>query len=412
MTRNSLHITLAALGVVLSACATAGTGAGYTAWEDPDGLSGATIARVSAGAFAYVDRVAGAYVLKTINADRPQRPAAQRAIGDNAALAASDGKTVALLTSGTGGLPRTIRLYDGNLEPLGNDIIFPGAPLPHPEGAFALADPWLVTGWRDPEADKTYISVYDLAGSRPPAHTDTSAVIGNLVTLAARGNYIIAGGSAGTAVYQIDPRSLGLSPVSAADGKRSHWMKSSDLYVLESKEAEAEVKVWRWGDGAPEALGSVTVPDTFSGSAVAVKALQFDGPHTACLVSATGGLVYRLDLARAAEGESAKTLLFSYPRHDAGTTTHEFFAWMIEKVSHSGSDYFVITGGYGSMENPRGAAGVALVFQDPAPGSVSPVSTVYYPARVRILRVLEDSAGNFYFAAKDTQNKLGVYRIN
>jgi hypothetical protein len=85
---------------------------------------------------------------------------------------------------------------------------------------------------------------------------------------------------------------------------------------------------------------------------------------------------------------------------------------MIEKASHSGSDYFVITGGYGSMENPRGAAGVALVFENPAPASLTPTA-VYYPGRVRSLRVLEDSAGNRYFAAKDSPaGKLGIYRIN
>jgi hypothetical protein len=421
--RNVLMILCGALA--LSGCAATGAvnagldaGGGCPAWEDLDGLSGATIAKVTAGSFAYVDRVAGAYTLKTVHVDRPRKPAAQTPLGDNAALVTSletpGGSLVAVLGAGTGGLPRTLRVYDQNLRPLGKDITFPGAPLNHPEGAVALTEKYLVSGFA--EGDTTCIGVFDIRGNRPPSRTDTSALIGRLVTLAAWGDYVIAGGSGGTAVYRIESAGMELIPVSASDGKRSHWMKNNGLYVMESKEEGAEVKIWRWGNGVPEAPGSVTVPDTAAGmSAAAVKALQFDDedPHTAYMVSATGGLVYQVDLAGAAVGEAAKTLLFSYPKHDAGSATHEFFAWMIERVRHSDSSYFVITGGYGSMENPRGAAGVALVFEDPVPGSVSPAATVYYGGRVRSLRSLEDSAGNRYFAAKDSPaNKLGVYRIN
>ncbi|MDR0600774.1 MAG: hypothetical protein LBG42_00185, partial [Treponema sp.] len=275
--------------LMLSACTStdAGTGvrpAGFSAWEDVDGLSGATLARVNDGVLAYVDRVAGTYVLKTLSIEKPGKPAAEMPLGDNAVLTASNGSVVAVLGAGTGDVPRAIRVYDQSLKPVGQDRIFPGTPLNHPEGAFALTDNYIVSGFA--EGDKTWIGVFDLPGARAPGRVDCSDLVGKLITLTARGDYIIAGGSGGTAIYRIDGGDLTPIPVSGSDGKPSHWLKSNGFYAMESKEGGAEVKIWRWGSGIPEALGSVTVPDIHSASAVPVKALQFDreNPHAAYMV--------------------------------------------------------------------------------------------------------------------------------
>jgi hypothetical protein len=296
-----------------------------------------------------------------------------------------------------------------------------GALLHHSEAAFTMTDKYIVTGYEDAAADKTYILVYDLAGSKKHSATETT-VIGKLVTLAVKGDYILAGGDKGTGVYKINSTDLSVSGSGASDGKPSHWMKNSGNYVLESKEAGAEVKIWKWGQGEPAEQGSVTAPDPSAASGASpmpVRALQFDpaNPDKAYMVSFTGGAVYELNLAAV---PPQKNEIWRYPKYvvtsGGATVPNEFLAWMIEKAVYGGDTYFVLTGGYHTdLSQARAAPGISLIFKNPSGTAVSlPVTAENgHAGLVRVLRVLTDSQGNIYYAAKDRNaTKLRIAKIN
>jgi hypothetical protein len=380
--------------------------------EVVDGLSAATLAKTAPGVLTYVKAEGGSYALKTLEMDAPDGPAPSVEVGDNLTVISAGPGGLAALTAGEGS-PRKINLYPDAPGPV-KTFEYPGLPLHHAEAAFALSGPYIIAGWED-EADKTYIGLYAVAGGPAPTHTPTEAVLGELISLSIQDTFILAGGTGGTAVYRINPADLSLTLVSPPDNQESHWMKNNGAYVLESK-ADGTVKVWKWNGPSrpPEAAGSIPAIE----AGTPIRALQFDPADsaTAYMVSFTGGQVYRLDLA-----ELRSRALFTYPKHLKDNTSYDFIAWMIEKAAGREGDYYVITGGYGDRANPRGASGVALVFKAPAPAPEgglfeaigAPLSVEYYTGLVRSLRVLRNSRGNHYYAAKDNRaTKLGVYRID
>ncbi|MDR0387482.1 MAG: hypothetical protein LBH57_05555 [Treponema sp.] len=378
-------------------------------YSDVDGLSGATIAKPNSNTVAYIDNEGG-FKLKTVdvnNAPLAARNSTNLAL--NAQVLSSNGTTTAILTA-LDGDTRKIELYDSNFtltRTIATNFSAANVPLHHAEAAFSLSGAYVLTGYDNEAQGKTYISVYDALGTKNPTHTETNADIGELVSLALNGNFLIAGGDAGTGVYEINPLTLAITKVGNSDGEGSHWMKDNGTYVIESKEAGAKVTIWKWnGASKPTALGTISIPGT-EGDLSAVRALQFDpvDSKTAYMVSFTGGQVYKVDLS------SAKaTLLFTYPGH-AGAA---LFAWMIEKASHTDGEYFVITGGYGSQANPREARGLALVFKNPPldGGTASPLEAMEYQGLVRMLRTLRGSGGSVYFAAKDRgASEFSIYQI-
>lgn len=375
---------------------------------------------------AYVDNENG-YTLKTVTVN-PSSSSTQITseksvdLDRNAQLIAVNGTNIAVL-SVLDNNNREIYLYNGSFsqtKEISTDFSDTNVPLHHAEAAFAFTNDYIVTGYDIEKGDNagTYISIYDatVAGTKKATHTKTNETIGELVALAVNGNYILAGGggeaagaTGGTAVFQIKADDLSLSKVGDSDNKPTHWMKDNGTYVIESKEAGAEVKIWKWNtNGAPTAVGTIVAAGlNASGTPdlTAIRALQFDpaDPNTAYVVSFNGGKVYKVDLATA-----TLTHLFTYSKH----FDYPFMAWMVERITNGSGTYFVITGGYGSG---RTAPGVALVFKNPpADGSLgAPLSGVTYDGLVRMLRTVRDSKDNLYFAAKDNRaSRFAIYRIN
>lgn len=379
-------------------------------YADVDGLSGATIAKPNINTVAYIDNDGG-YKLKTFNVNNAALTAQNSAnLAQNAQVLAANGTTIAILTV-LDGDTRNIELYDSNftlVKTIATNFSAANVPLHHAEAALALTGSYVVTGYDNEAQGETYISVYDAAGTKSPTHTETNADIGELISLALNGNFLIAGGDAGTAVYEINPATLALTRITGSDGEGSHWMKDNGAYVIESKESGAKVAIWKWnGASKPTALGTVTILGA-GGDLTAVRALQFDpvDTNTAYMASFIGGQVYKVDLSIA-----RPSLLFTYPSH-AGNT---LFAWMIEKAPHAGGDYYIITGGYGSQANPREAKGLSLVFKNPPAngGTASPLLAVDSVGLVRMLRILRSSDGSVYFAAKDRgATEFSIYRLN
>jgi hypothetical protein len=379
-------------------------------YADVDGLSGATIAKPNANTVAYIDNDGG-YKLKTVNINNAALAAQNSAdLAQDAQVLAANGTSTAILTA-LDGDTRNIEIYDSNFtltKTIATNFSAANVPLHHAEAALALTGSYVVTGYDNEAQGKTYISVYDAAGTKNPTHTETNTDIGELISLALNGNFLIAGGDTGTAVYEINPATLAVTRVTGSDGEGSHWMKDNGVYIIESKESGAKVTIWKWnGASKPSALGTVTIPGA-DGDLTAVRALQFDpvDGNTAYMVSFIGGQVYKVDLPTV-----RPSLLFTYPSH-AGNT---IFAWMIEKAPHASGDYYVITGGYGSQANPREAKGLSLVFKNPPArgGTASPLLAVDSAGLVRMLRTLRGSDGNVYFASKDRgATEFSVYRLN
>jgi hypothetical protein len=408
---------VAASGIAPSGVAVSGGGGAPAplekpekAYSDIDGLSGATIAKPNAGTVAYIDNEGG-FKLKTVNVNKAPLSAGNSVnLALNAQVLASNGTITAILTALEGDT-RKIELYDSNFtltRTIPTSFSAANVPLHHAEAAFTLNGSYVVTGFDNEAQGKTYISVYDAGGTKNPTHTETNADIGELISLALNGNFLLAGGDAGTAVYEINPATLAIAKLTDSDGEGSHWMKDNGVYVIESKEGGAKVTIWKWnGASKPAALGAIALPGP-GGDLSAVRALQFDpaDSKTAYMVSFIGGQVYKVDLS-----SPRASLLFTYPGH-AGSA---LFAWMIEKASQAGDEYYVITGGYGSQANPREARGLALVFKNPPlnGGTASPLDAIEYKGLVRMLRTLRSSTGSLYFAAKDRgATEFAVYRIS
>jgi WD40 repeat protein len=444
-----------------------------------DALSSASILRVDPHTMAYVgERTGTSYYLNKVDLDRPGEKVSRNIGGNVAVITASGGDKgkIGLIQAVEHGYEAFAgaytKIYDADSLALLKTIPLapPDAegrivePLHHRDPSLSLTDNYAVVlteddGFFAGGSAQQYISVYDIAGVKEASHTRAYAGnpgganggsnpdlgVGTLMGAVVNGDYIILGGSAGTAVFKIDADedSLAISKVEgSADTVGNHWFKDNGVYVLESKSNTGTVKVWKWNGGdAPTAVGTVDVNGNNSGS---VQALCFDPDNPAAAYfyqkAGTGtGNVYSVDLSGSA---LTKTTLFSFPNvviQVLGRGTSDFYQcgltglWTIEKQSGGGDTYFAFSGGY-SYTPAGGSAvtvgGVLTVKNPPADGSVIGGSytsssaaeldsriteerfAAPYGTAVRTLKTFKNTGGDIYFAAKNyTANGVSYYKL-
>jgi hypothetical protein len=398
-------------------------------WEDIDGLSSASILRAGRGTFGYVDRNGmDGYRIKLVDVKDPAKTLRET-------LVAGTGRNVAMWAPGPDGriilveadevdranyTGYNIVVYDQDLNiiasfPYGNRIGLAEAhrarPLNHREPLLALTDRYAIAGWEDKSpvaADPApnFISVYALADGKSghiPISGDTANLnIGNLTGCTAQGDYIIAGGSAGTKVLKINAsgQAITASVVSsvAVQTPGSHWMQDNGTYVLESVEGNGTIRVWKWnGANAPSLTGVVTV-DVASGS---VQAVSFDNenPEQAYLLgkvaNANAGNVYRVNLATA---QAVK--LFNVPGFQGGGALAGM--WTIQ-VEREGADTWYIMSGTVAGTPERN--GVLVIKNPPVDGSAIDDSLVSaslldFPTPARSMKAFK-SSGSIVYVTKN-----------
>jgi hypothetical protein len=442
-----------------------------------DALSSASILRVDPRTMAYVgERTGTNYYLNRIDLDKPGEKIS-RNIGGNVAVitASGDGGKIALIQAVEHGYEAFVgaytKIYDGGSLALLQTIPLapPDAegrivePLHHRDPSLSLTDNYAVVlteddGFFSGGAAQQYLSVYDIAGLKEAFHARAYAGnpggpnggsnpdigVGALMGAVVNGDYIILGGSAGTAVFKIDADgdSIAVSKAAgSADAVGNHWFKDNGEYVLESKSNTGTVKVWKWnGDDAPTAVGTVDVNGNNSGS---VQALCFDPDNSAAAyfyqkAGPGTGNVYSVDLSDPA---LAKTTLFSFPNvviQVLGRGTSDYYQcgltglWTIEKQSDGADTYFAFSGSYSYTPNggsPVTVGGVLTVKNPPAGGVVGGIYTsssvaeldsrvteerfaAPYGTAVRTLKTFKNSGGDIYFAAKNyTANGVSYYKL-
>jgi hypothetical protein len=336
-------------------------------------------------------------------------------------------------------------------------------PLHHRDPSLSLTDKYAVVlteddGYFASGGVQQYVSVYDIAGNKAAYHANAfqgnsgaargaaSAVlgVGTLAGATVNGDYIILGGSDGTAVFQIDASgsALTISKVGTSDTTGNHWFKDNGVYVLESKSGTGAVKVWKWSaSGAPTEVGTIDV----SGSG-SVQALCFDPENSAkayffnkVATSSEYGAVYSVDLNASSLG---KTTLFSFPKaviQVAGRGSSAYYqlemsgTWTIEKQSDGADNYYVFSGGYSYTPSGGSATTVGAVFTVKNPASGETIGGSYtninsatldpavtetrfsapYNTAVRTLKTFKSASGDIYFAAKNyTANGVAsVYQL-
>jgi hypothetical protein len=303
-------------------------------------------------------------------------------------------------------------------------------PLNHREPIIALTDKYAVVGWEDKSpvaADPApnFIGVYALADGKAghiPISGDTVLNIGNLTGFAARGDFIIAGGSAGTKVLKINASGQTITAVVdgsvAAQTPGSHWIQDNGKYVLESVEGNGTVRIWKWnGDAAPSLTGVVTASAT-SGN---VQAVSFDNenPEQAYLLGkvadANAGSVYRINLA---EAQAVK--LFTLPGFEGGGALTGM--WTIQVESDGADTWYLMSGAVAGTPERNG---VLVIKNPPTDGSVIDDRAVSAslldfptPARSmksfkssnRIVYVVKNHPSRNYFA--DSRYMLRVMQVN
>jgi WD40 repeat protein len=427
-----------------------------------DALSSASILRADAKTMVYVgERIGSNYKLNRVDLDNPSKKAS-RDIGGNVAVISAGGGKIGIIQAVEGGYESFAgaytKIYDANNLSLIKTVPLapPDAegrivePLHHRDPSLAVSDKYAVVATEDDGffasgGAQQYVSVYAISGnkfSHTPAFAGTAGGarggsnpalgVGTIMGVAVNGDFLLVGGSAGTAVFKIDSSSLAITQVAAADGVGNHWFKDNGSYVLESKSGTGTVKVWKWNGGdAPAAVGTVDVNGNNSGS---VQALCFDPDDPAkayfyCKLAAgtgNGGNVYSANLS----DPSSKTLLFNFSHvviQISGRSGSTYYdcplagLWTIEKQKSGQHDYFVFSGSYSYTPEGGSAAtvGGVLTVIDPPTGSTiggdyTDVSsavldervieerfTAPYNTAIRTQKTFKNSNGDVYFAAKN-----------
>jgi hypothetical protein len=413
MTKKTPLILAAALCAVVSAFAAgkkedpaasfpnpAGDSAGGSAlharaggWEDIDGLSSASILRVDRSKFGYIDRNGmDGYRVKIVDVSDPAKTFREGLVGGtgrNVAMwaAGSNGEIILVEADELGRQDYTgynIVIYDQSLRiiqsfPYGNQAGLAEAhrarPLNHREPIIALTEKYAIAGWQDKspiDADPApnFISIYSRedgkAGHIPVSGDTVSLNIGNLTGLAAQGDYIILGGSAGTKILRIEPSGASIT-TTVVDSippqtPGSHWIQDNRNYVLESVEGDGTVRVWKWnGANAPSLVGVVRA-EASSGS---VQALSFDNENRdrayllGKVAGANAGNVYRVNLA---DAQAVK--LFAIPEAVAGGALTGM--WTIQAESSGADTWYIVGGAIGTAPNDKN--GVLVIKNPPTDG--------------------------------------------
>jgi hypothetical protein len=421
-------------------------------WEDVDGLSSASILRVSRDRFGYIDQNGmDGYRVKLVDVEDPAQTARETLVagtGRNVAMWAADpdGRIVLVEADEVARANYTgynIVVYDRDLQliarfPYGNRLGLAeghrARPLNHREPIIALTDKYAVAGWEDKSpvaADPApnFIGVYALADGKTghiPISDDTVNLnIGSLTGFAAQGDYIIAGGNAGTAVLSINAQGQTITaalvrsvPVQTPG---SHWIQDNGHYVLESVEGDGTVRVWKWnGDAAPSLTGVVTV-DATSGN---VQAVSFDNENweQAYLLgkveNANAGNVYRINLAAA---QAVK--LFNIPGFEGGGALTGM--WTIQVESDGTDTWYIMSGAIAGTPERNGI----LVIKNPPTdggiidGSMVSASLLDFPTPVRSMKSFKSpvGSGRIVYVAKnhpsrnyfaDSHYMLRVMQVN
>jgi WD40 repeat protein len=429
-----------------------------------DALSSASILRVDSKTMVYVgERTGTNYWLNRVDVDNPDQKIS-RNIGGNVAVITAGGGKIGIIQAVEHGYEAFAgsytKIYDAqSLALLKTISLAPPAadgrivePLHHRDPSLAITDKYAVVlteddGFFASGGAQQYVSVYDIAGSKGASHTNAFSGnageprgdakgdlgVGTLMGAAVNGDYIILGGSAGTAVFKIDAGgdSLSISKVEgSADTVGNHWFKDNGAYVLESKSNTGTVKVWKWnGASVPTAVGTVDVNGNNTGS---VQALCFDpdNPARAYFYQkvADAGNVYSVDLSNA---ELPKTLLFKFPKvviqvsGRGGSAYYECVLtnglWTIEVQKDSTDTYYVFSGSYSytpaggsattvgsvlTVKNPANGTTIGGTYTDSSTATLDPKVaeerfSAPYGTAVRTLKTFKSSSGDIYFAAKN-----------
>jgi hypothetical protein len=430
-----------------------------------DALSSASILRGDSQTMVYVGERSGAsYSLNRVDINEPTSQISQK-IGSNVAVIAADtgGSRIGIIQAVERGYEAFAgsytKIYNAKtLELLNTFPLAPPAaggriiePLHHRDPSLSLTDKYAVVlteddGYFASGGAQQYVSVYDIAGNKTAYHANafqgnsgaargaasTVLGVGTLMGAAVHGDYIILGGSTGTAVFQINASgsALTISKVTNADTTGNHWFKDNGVYVLEPKSNTGEVKVWKWNtSGAPTAVGTVDV----YGATGSVQALCFDPDNPAKayffnkVTSTDYGAVYSVDLSSSA---LTKTKLFSFPRvviQVSGRGGSAYYqcemsgTWTIEKQSDGSDTYYVFSGGYSytpsggasttvggvlTVKNPSSTGSIGGSYTDSTTATLDAKVTetrfsAPYNTAVRTLKTFKSASGDIYFAAKN-----------
>jgi WD40 repeat protein len=431
-----------------------------------DALSSASILRTDAHTMVYVgERMGTSYWLNRVDLDNPGKKIS-RNVGSNVAVIKAGGGRIGIIQAVEHGYEAFagsyIKIYDAaSLKLLQTFPLAPPAaegrtvePLHHRDPSLALSDKYAVVlteddGFFTGGGPQQYVSVYDMAGNKGASHTPAfsgagggprgaaNPALGTGVLMGAviNGDYLILGGSAGTAVFKIDAggADLAITRIADSDGQGNHWFKDNGAYVLESKSGSGTVKLWKW-DGAPRALGTVDINGNNSGN---VQTLCFDPDDPAlayfyCKAAATAagsvpaspnsGNVYSVDL----KAETPRPVLrFKFPSLviRIGSAYYNPVLtglWTIEKQRAGADEYFVFSGSYSYTPGGGGSVtlGAVLTVKNPAEGET--IGGVYggansaldpklteerfnapYNTAVRTLKTFKNGKGKLYLAAKN-----------
>ncbi|MDR3115424.1 MAG: hypothetical protein LBU25_07885 [Treponema sp.] len=452
-----------------------------------DALSSASILRADSHTMVYVgERTGTNYWLNKVDVNSPEEKTS-RNIGGNVAVisAAANGGRIGIIQAVEYGYEAFTgvytKIYDADsLGLLKTFALAPPAaegrtvePLHHRDPSLAISDTYAVVlteddGFFAGYGAQQYVSVYAIAGDKKASHTNAfsgnpgaargdsnpALGVGTLMGAAVNGDYIILGGSTGTAVFKIDAsgETLAISGVANSDGIGNHWFKDNGSYVLEPKSNTGKVKVWKWnGADAPTAVGEVDVNGNNSGS---VQALCFDPENPAIayfyckLADGTGnaGNVYSVNLSTA---DLPKTALFQFSKmviQVSGRGGSAYYdcpltgLWTIEKQQARNDTYFVFSGQLSYTPSGGSAATLGTVLtvkNPPSDGSAFGGSyidannatldskvreerfTAPFGTAVRTLKTFKSTRGDIYVAAKNytangaaSQYKLVLEKIN
>jgi hypothetical protein len=418
-------------------------------WEDGglDALSSASILRIDRGKFGYVDKTETGYSIKIVDPATPTQTVREKNVPDNANIAlwttGHGGKIIAVTADETAYetfSARQVVVFDQDLRVL-KKIPF-GAPsgtaepLHHRDPGLAVTDAYAIAAWEEDSDDwtSTNISVYSLSGGKSghflvrkvngQEEIDSGLGIGSLTAIAADGKFLIAGGTAGTKVYEINAsaETIALEEVSGSEKTPgSHWMQNNQTYVIESTAGDGKIRIWRWnGANPPTETGNVSFGTSAGpGKSVNIQAVSFDnenpdrayvfdrgfiprGPAGGAPDTACAGEVYQVNL-----NTSQAEKRFKLPGYEGGEAITGI--WTIQ-VERTGADVYVVLGGTiagVSDDSEKPARHGVLVLKNPpedggdAEGSQVSAALLDFPTVVRTMKTFKTAAGDVFYTAKN-----------
>lgn len=419
-------------------------------WQTVDGLTSATLLRISRSEFGYIRQAYdNSHHINVVDVQDPTKTVSEKAVvgekkdgrqviqwttDNNGKIAAVVSKTI----SDTNNAEHLI-VYNSDLSVLKrfsfSSPADPGHNLSTLAGEsapvkLALSEKYAISGWREYTGTGREATIHDaglLIGSLTSDKTGKISleVLGDeeakdIVAVVTKGDYaIISNGSGATGVYRINAAAEEISLVVETEPdstREAAWLLTNGSYVLETSEAPGWLRVWKWNENSkPTAVGIIEpLDDQNNGGPGAVRAVTFD--------SGDPGIAYHLDrltreISRIDLASGTRTKLFKLSEYTAGPegkiTTQSI--WNIQRETNGTNTYYVLGGSLGSNNRSNG---VVLVLKNPpVDGSditevVNADSPQYLDSTtswlefdtvgsVRSTRSLQDSIGNIYYVAKN-----------